>query len=171
MGRIGTQWQLVNGALCLEHANNNKEKEMKIMAAFLTLTLCAGCAGGVQKGGNRTTCKVVDPPPCVEPPIIDAPVMTFNKIALNAVPNNLCVPKDVDVEIRITPVNQSLPNSVFVFLKEPSAGDWLIGSNSDAANPDTIVIHVPATAQSRPYDFIIFDTGTGDCLDPRWEVD
>ena len=98
------------------------------------------------------------------------PMSTFNKQALTMNPKALCTEPGAEVEIRITPRRQSPPDSIRIVAKDDSNEDWLRGSNDDPDNPDTIRIKIPDDVADGNYDFYVVDEDTGQCLDPRWEV-
>ena len=96
--------------------------------------------------------------------------MIFNKEGLTAQPIKLCVDQGDKVTINIKPPGESAPGTVIALAKNPKAGIWLVGSNSDPLNPDKITIEIPEWVNDGEYPYLFLDTATGACLDPRWEV-
>ena len=89
---------------------------------------------------------------------------------LQMTPKALCTKASANVTVTITPRNQSPPGTVIIAAKDLQNAVWLLGTNSDAANPDTIKIAIPEDVADGQYHYVVIDTVTGDCLDPRWEV-
>ena len=143
---------------------------MKILAIVaVVLVLTAGCAP--QNNLTLFGCKIDRPSKnCSVSGSPANPDLNFNKNGLVINPNNVCTEKGAEVTIKITPANQSPLGTIIVFAKIPISNPWLIGSNNDPANPDTIKIKIPDSVPDGDYDYLIFDTVTGNCLDPRWEV-
>ena len=97
------------------------------------------------------------------------PDLNFNKNGLVMTPNNVCTEAGAQVEINITPVGSSDPGTIVVVAKNPVNSIWLLGTNSD--DPDKISITIPEKVPDGRYDYLVVDTATGRCLDPRWEVE
>ncbi len=70
----------------------------------------------------------------------------------------------------ITPRNQSPLGSVIIAAKDLQNAVWLLGSNSDPENPDEIKISIPENVPHGQYGYVVVDTESGACLDPRWDV-
>ena len=90
---------------------------------------------------------------------------------LQMTPKALCTQPSANVTVTITPRNQSPPGTVIIAAKDLQNAVWLLGTNSDPDNPDEIKISIPENVDTGDYDFVVVDTESGDCLDPRWHVD
>jgi hypothetical protein len=90
---------------------------------------------------------------------------------LNMTPKALCTQPSADVVVTITPPNSSPPGTVIIAAKNLQNAVWLLGTNSDPDNPDVIRISIPDTVEKKKYQYVVVDTSTGACLDPRWDVE
>lgn len=89
---------------------------------------------------------------------------------LNMTPKALCTQRSANVTVTIKPPNQSPPGTVIIAAKDLQNAIWLLGTNSDPDNPDEIKISIPANVDNGKYEYVVVDTESGDCLDPRWDV-
>jgi hypothetical protein len=89
---------------------------------------------------------------------------------LQMTPKALCTQPSADVTVTIKPPNSSPAGTVIIAAKDLQNAVWLLGTNSDAANPDEIRISIPEEVKQKQYHYVVVDTVTGDCLDPRWDV-
>lgn len=87
---------------------------------------------------------------------------------LQMTPKALCTQASANVTVRIRPPNSSPPGTIIIAAKDLQNAVWLLGTNSD--NPDEIKVSIPSTVATGEYDFVVVDTESGHCLDPRWEV-
>lgn len=90
---------------------------------------------------------------------------------LKMTPKALCTQSPADVVVTINPPNKSPPGTVIIAAKNLQNAVWLLGTNSDPDNPDEIRISIPEGVEKKKYYYVVVDTETGDCLDPRWHVD
>jgi hypothetical protein len=88
---------------------------------------------------------------------------------LRMTPTALCTQPSAEVEVTITPHNSSPPGTVIIAAKNLQNAVWLLGSNSDDQN--VIKVSIPEQVASGKYHYVVVDTVTGECLDPRWDVD
>lgn len=89
---------------------------------------------------------------------------------LTMTPKSLCTEPGADVIVSITPPGSSPLGTVIIASKRLQDAVWFVGSNNDPANPDQIKISIPPKADKGNYEYVIVDTATDKCLDPRWEV-
>ena len=89
---------------------------------------------------------------------------------LNMTPKALCTEAGADVTVEITPAGSSPVGTVIVAAKNLSNAVWLLGSNNDPGSPDKINISIPEEVRDGNYQYVVIDTATGKCLDPRWDV-
>jgi hypothetical protein len=88
---------------------------------------------------------------------------------LKMTPKALCTQASANVTVTITPANSSPPGTVIIAAKDLQNAVWLLGSNT--GNPDEIKISIPENVDDGQYEYVIVDTESGDCLDPRWDVE
>lgn len=100
------------------------------------------------------------------------PELTLHKAAggLGMTPKAVCTKASAEVTVKITPRNQSPLGSVIIAAKDLQNAVWLLGSNSDPERPDEIRISIPENVAVGQYEYVVVDTESGDCLDPRWDV-
>ena len=91
---------------------------------------------------------------------------------LKMTPKALCTQPSANVTVTITPPNKSPPGTVIIAAKNLQKAVWLLGTNNDPDNPDEIRISIPdpEKVDKGEYHYVIVDSVTGDCLDPRWDV-
>lgn len=89
---------------------------------------------------------------------------------LRMTPKALCTQPSAEVTVKITPPNTSPVGTVIIAAKNLQNAVWLLGTNSNAADPDEIKISIPDEVADGQYHYVVVDTETGDCLDPRWDV-
>ena len=90
---------------------------------------------------------------------------------LQMTPKALCTQPSANVTVTITPRNQSPPGTVIIAAKNLQNAVWLLGTNNNPENPDEIRISIPENVKKKPYEYVVIDTVTGACLDPRWDVE
>lgn len=88
---------------------------------------------------------------------------------LKMTPKALCTKASANVTVTITPPNSSPPGTIIIAAKDLQNAVWLLGSNT--GNPDEIKISIPENVDDGQYEYVIVDTESGDCLDPRWDVE
>ena len=112
------------------------------------------------------------PGPCVIAGTPASPTLGIRKTGngLQVTPKALCTKASANVTATITPPNSSPPGTVIIAAKDLQNAVWLLGTNSDPDNPDVIRISIPEEVEKKNYHYVVVDTVTGNCLDPRWEV-
>ena len=145
------------------------------MNRVAVLVLLTGALVGCAKQNTLAEFNcVIDPydGPCVIAGTPANPTLGIRKNAngLQVTPKALCTQAPADVTVTITPRGKSPPGTIIIAAKNLQNAVWLLGSNSDAANPDEIKVSIPEEVADGQYHYVVVDTETGDCLDPRWEV-
>ena len=115
----------------------------------------------------------------VEQPVVDCkiegtkanptPHLAKTANGLRMTPTALCTQPSAEVEVTITPHNSSKLGTVIIAAKNLENAVWLLGSNND--DPNKIKVSIPEQVASGKYHYVVVDTVTGECLDPRWDVD
>jgi hypothetical protein len=89
---------------------------------------------------------------------------------LQMTPKALCTQAPADVTVTITPPNTSPPGTIIIAAKNLQNAVWLLGTNNNPENPDEIRVSIPQDVENGKYHYVVVDSVTGDCLDPRWDV-
>jgi len=155
----------------MPETRTSREKKMNRVAILVFFTgALVGCAD--QNTLTAFNC-VIDKPvgPCQTEGTKANPTPKLHKTGsgLKMTPKALCTQPLADVVVTITPPNSSPPGTMIIAAKNLQNAVWLLGTNSD--NPNEIKISIPEEVAERQYHYVVVDTATGECLDPRWDVD
>ena len=109
--------------------------------------------------------------PCVISGTPATPTLGIRKTAngLVVTPKALCTQPSADVTVTITPPDTSPPGTVIIAAKNLQNAVWLLGANND--DPNEIEVSIPENVKEGEYHYVVIDSVTGDCLDPRWDVE